>query len=83
MKHLGIDEFRERAIDYLTSGETLAIEHEGKIVGFYFPKEKTREEELKRAVDRLSQAVERAMVESGMTEDELADLFDLSQPFQL
>lgn len=63
MKHLGIDEFRERAIDYLTSGE-MAIEHEGKIVGFYFPKEKTREEELKRAVDRLSQAVERAMSDS-------------------
>lgn len=81
MKHVEAREFKERSLDYLTSNEPLAIKHEGEIIGFYYPKKRTKQEEVKRAVERLHQAVQQALAETGMTEDEFADLFDLSKPF--
>ena len=81
MKHVEAREFKERSLDYLTSNEPLAIEHEGEIIGFYYPKKRTKQEELERTSDRLHQAVQQALAETGMTEDEFADLFDLSKPF--
>lgn len=81
MKHVEAREFKERSLDYLTSNEPLAIEHKGEIIGFYYPKKRTKQEEVKCAVERLHQAVQQALAETGMTEDEFADLFDLSKPF--
>lgn len=81
MKHVEAREFKERSLDYLTSNEPLAIEHEGEIIGFYYPKKRTKQEELERKLDRLGQLVNQALAETGMTEDEFADLFDLSKPF--
>lgn len=81
MKQIEAREFKERSLDYLTGNEPLAIEYEGEVVGFYYPKKRTKQEEVKRAVERLDQAVKRVLAETGMTEDELADIFDLSKPF--
>ena len=39
------------------------------------------EEEMRQLLDNLSRAVKRLLDETGMTEDELADLFDLNKPF--
>ncbi len=81
LKHIELDEFRERMTDYLYGRTPLAVERDGEILGFYYPKNKTKEKELKRAVKQLELAVDLALAETGMTEDELADLFDLSKPF--
>lgn len=83
MKHVGVREFRDRATGYLKDSEPLAVERHGKLIGFYIPVEQkrgnTEEEEFRDALGRLDQTVRRVLEESGMTEDELADAFDLGK----
>lgn len=83
MKHVGVREFRDRATGYLKSAEPLAVERHGKLIGFYIPVEPERgatdEEEFRRALGRLDETVRRVLEESGMSEEELADAFDLSE----
>ncbi|MFB2836852.1 hypothetical protein [Floridanema evergladense] len=81
MKQVGVEELKERSLDYLTGNEALAIEHNGEVVGFYYPKKRPNQEEVECAVKQLSETVQRVLAETGMTEDELADLFDTSKPF--
>lgn len=84
MKHVGVREFRDRATSFLRETEPIAVERHGKLIGFYIPvkpKEKPgHEARLKEALERLEASVASALEESGMTEDELADYFDLSKP---
>ena len=83
MKHVGVREFRDRATGYMKGLEPLAIERHGKLIGFYIPVESGEsdpESDLKEALGRLEMAVSRAREESGMSEDELAEYFDLSRP---
>jgi hypothetical protein len=49
------------------------------VIGFYIPL-KRDEDEVRRAVAQLGQAVEQVLDETGMTEDELASLFDMRRP---
>ncbi|MCL1464233.1 hypothetical protein [Argonema galeatum] len=81
MKQVAVSELQEKATVYLTGSEQLAIEHNGEVVGFYYPKKRTKQEEVDRAVKQLSETVQQILAETGMTEDELADLFDTSKPF--
>jgi hypothetical protein len=83
VKHVGVREFRDRATGYLKDSEPLAVERHGRLIGFYIPvesREPDREVRLKEALGRLEEGVARAMEESGMSEDELAEYFDLSRP---
>lgn len=82
MKHVGIKEFRDRATSYFKATEPIAVERHGKLIGFYIPVESKRasEAELNEMIDRLEASVARVLEETGMTEDELADYFDLSKP---
>lgn len=83
MKHIGVREFRDRATGYLKEAEPLAVERHGKVIGFYIPvepKEPEREERLRESLQRLESTLSRALEESGITEDELAEYFDLSKP---
>ena len=81
MKQVAVSELQEKAAKYLTGEEPLAIEHDGEVVGYYYPKKRTKQEEVERAVKQLRETVDRVLAETGMTEDELADLFDTSKPF--
>lgn len=81
MKQVAVSELQEKAAVILTGSEPLAIEHNGEVVGFYYPKKRSKPEEVERAVKQLSETVQRVLAETGMTEDELADLFDTSKPF--
>lgn len=81
MKQVAVSELQEKATDYLTGSEPLAIEHNGEVVGYYYPKKRTKHEELERDLERLDQLVKQIRAKNGMTEDEFADLFDLSKPF--
>ncbi len=80
MKKVGVREFRDHATKYLAGGEPLEIERHGRPIGYYIPVKHPDEEEVREAVARLAEAVERVLAETGMTEDELAELFDLSRP---
>ncbi len=76
MKSVGVREFRDHATKYLAGPETVAINRHGRVIGFYVPL-KRDEDEVRRAVAQLGQAVEQVLDEAGMIEDELAGVFDM------
>lgn len=80
LKNVGVREFRDHATKYLAGPETVAVNRHGRVIGFYIPL-KRDEDEVRRAVAQLGQAVEQVLDETGMTEDELASLFDMRRPF--
>ena len=82
MRHVGVREFRDRATGLLKEAEPIAVERHGRVIGFYIPVESKKgdEEELREALARLDASVKRVLEETGMTEDELAEYFDLSKP---
>jgi antitoxin (DNA-binding transcriptional repressor) of toxin-antitoxin stability system len=79
MKQVGVREFRDHATLYLSGNESIAVTKNGRTIGVYTPF-KQDYEKRKRAIDDLSRTVNRVLQETGMTEDELADIFDLSKP---
>ena len=82
MKSVGIREFRDKASQYLSSREVVAVKRHGKLVGFYIPVTQSEEIEIEQALQRLNQTVEKASAESGMDEAALARALDLSQEEQ-
>ena len=82
MKSVGIREFRDKASQYLSSREVIAVKRHGKLVGFYIPVTQSEEIEIEQALQRLNQTVEKAIAESGMDEAALARALDLSQEEQ-
>ncbi len=85
VKRVGVREFRDRATGYFKETEPIAVERHGRLIGFYIPvepkEEPGHEARSRAALERLERAVARALEESGMTEDELADAFDLSKSY--
>jgi hypothetical protein len=79
MKNVGVREFRDHATKYLAGPEPVAVNRHGRVIGFYIPLERD-EDEVRRAVAKLGEAVEQVLGETGMTEDELAGLFDMRRP---
>jgi hypothetical protein len=79
MKQIPIDTLNQNAIACLTTGEPLVIEHEGKILGIFLPKQPVTAH-LDQALDKLDQTLDKILTETGMTEAEFAAYFDLSQP---
>ncbi len=96
MKRVSAAEFQERASEYVDAGETLSIERDGRRIGYYLPvspaspltnglmgirRPTATPEERRQAVERLREALARVYAETGLTEDEFADLMDPSKPF--
>ncbi len=79
MIHAGIRDFRDRATRYLAGNDVIAIERHGKTVGFYIPVPTRETEKGERALAELREAVRKAMAETGMSEEQLAEMFDVSQ----
>lgn len=76
MQNVSVREFRDHATKYLAGPDPVAVNRHGKLIGFYLPL-KRDENEVRRAVAQLGQAVEQVLDEAGMTEDELASAFDM------
>lgn len=90
MKRINIGDFREHMDDYVACDQVLEIERDGRRVGVFIPVAASPSDvvaprepkpDVKEAMDRLGQAVQRVLDETGLTEDELVDLFDLNKPF--
>jgi hypothetical protein len=64
----------------MAQSEPLAVEHDGQVIGYYLPVPARRSEEIRRAMDHLERTLARVAAETGLTEDELAGLFDLTRP---
>jgi hypothetical protein len=76
VKNVGVREFRDHATTYLSGSDPIAVSKHGQVIGFYIPLE--RDPELaKRSIEQLGRSVEKILEETGMSEDELAQLFDL------
>lgn len=81
MRHVGVREFRDRATAWLKGSQPLAVERHGKVVGFYIPVEEpqSESEQFRAALLKLERTVEEALEKTGMSEDELAEAFDLNK----
>ena len=76
LKTVGIREFRDHATAYLSGAEPVAVSKHGQVIGFYIPVERDQEQ-TQRALDRLAATVGKVLADTGMTEDDLAELLDL------
>ncbi|MGH3168434.1 MAG: hypothetical protein ACRDN0_21455 [Trebonia sp.] len=52
------------------------MSNHGQVIGFYIPVEGDREH-ARRAIERLGRSVDEILAETGMTEDDLAQVLDL------
>ena len=83
MKRVGVREFRDHATKYLHGEEAVTIERNGEPIGIYIPTGGAeRKKRAAEAMARLERTVERVLAETGMTEDELSRLWDLSVPIE-
>ena len=75
MRKVGIREFRDKATTLLATGETLLVERHGHPVGYFVPiKQKGDETD---ALQKLGDALERAVNDTGLSEEQLSELFTL------
>jgi antitoxin (DNA-binding transcriptional repressor) of toxin-antitoxin stability system len=79
VEKVGIREFRERAGQYLAGSEPVAITRNGQVIGFYVPVPPDRAA-TDLALERVASTVERIRKRTGMSEDAVADRFDLRKP---
>jgi antitoxin (DNA-binding transcriptional repressor) of toxin-antitoxin stability system len=78
LKNVGVREFRDHATSYLSGSDPVAVSKHGRVIGFYVPVERD-EEQVRRGLAELGETVERILAETGMTENELANVSDLRQ----
>lgn len=76
MKVVGVRDFRDHATRYLAGTEPVAVSNRGNVVGFYIPLQRDHQQ-TERALKQLGIKVQQLLSETGMTEDELAQLFRL------
>ncbi|HET7388232.1 MAG TPA: hypothetical protein VFJ19_16380 [Nocardioidaceae bacterium] len=76
LKNVGVREFRDHATAYLSGPDPVAVSKHGRVIGFYIPLERDIEE-VQRAVAQLTASIDRVVVESGLSEDDLDRLLDL------
>jgi hypothetical protein len=85
MKSVGVREFRDHASKYLDTDEILSIERHGRTIGYFIPAKgeptvAERRAQLKEALDGLAKLSKEIQERTGLTEDEVADLFDYKKP---
>ena len=81
MKHVAMGEFIAQVGTFVEGDEPIAVERDGRTIGYYTPTSRIGLAESRAALARLEETIARVTASSGMTEDELADLFDLNKPF--
>jgi hypothetical protein len=80
MKHVNIREYEDHATQYLSGHEALTIEHDGVPIGYYIPSRAGRRANAQQALDQLGETMQRILDKTGLTEDELVDLFVFTKP---
>ena len=95
MKRVPAEEFAEHAAEYLEGTEPVSVEKDGEVIGRYVPTpnghavngvvsdedRRKNKAELRAHFARLQGVLQEIYAETGMTEDEFADLFDTKKPF--
>ncbi|MCQ3809784.1 MAG: type II toxin-antitoxin system Phd/YefM family antitoxin [Acidimicrobiia bacterium] len=73
MRSVGVREFRDQATTLMKLGETIRIERHGKPVGFFVPVPTPKHDrrEIDESLDRVGDAVERVLAQTGFDEEGL------------
>ena len=79
MKTIGVREFRDHATSYLAGSEAVAVSNRGTVIGFYIPLQRDPEA-TRRALERLGARVQQILTDTGISEEELAELFRFREP---
>jgi hypothetical protein len=79
VKRVGVRKFRDHAAQYLSGDESVAVEQNGQLLGFYIPVGGDRPASLAQALERLEREIRCVLDETGLSEDELSRLYDLSE----
>ena len=74
MERVGVREFKAKASEYLRMGKPLTVTRHGEVMGFYIPVKRRDEQKLRRDLEALKEAIQEALEETGLSQDELADL---------
>jgi hypothetical protein len=80
VQRITIHEFSKDAGRYLAGDNAVVVEQDGETVGYYVPIAARGRQNESDAFDRLEKTVQRVLAETGLTEEELSRLFDLSEP---
>lgn len=80
LKHIGVREMRSDLSRHVAGDDIIAIERHGHLLGFYIPVRRASEAGQEELLRRADEAFARLREESGMSEDELAAMLDLSHP---
>jgi hypothetical protein len=76
MIRVGIDELRNTADVFFSSGEPLVVERDGKTIGFYIPITAKDRSTGRAALEDFENVISGILERTGMTEDELLDTDD-------
>ncbi|MGQ0716719.1 MAG: hypothetical protein ACT4NP_05260 [Pseudonocardiales bacterium] len=76
LKTVGVRGFRDHATTYLSGSDPVVVSKHGRVIGFYIPLQRD-EDEVRRALARLGETVSQVLDETGLSEGELAQMFDL------
>lgn len=73
MRSVGVREFRDQATTLMKLGETIRIERHGKPVGFFVPVPTPKHDrrEIDESLDRVGDAVEQVLAQTGLDEEGL------------
>ncbi len=74
MERVGVREFKTKASEYLRMGKPLTVTRHGEVMGFYIPVKRRNEEKINRDLEALKEAIREATLETGLSQDELADV---------
>jgi hypothetical protein len=76
LKTVGVREFRDHATTHLSGSDPVAVSKHSRVVGFYIPLARDGGE-VRRALARLGETVGQVLEETGLSEGELAQMFDM------
>ena len=79
MKKVELHELQHQVL--VTGKETLAVEQNGKLLGYFYPVVKPDKAEADALWERLDKALDKAAAESGMDREALIDALDPRKPF--
>lgn len=79
MKKVELHELSNQVL--VTGKEALAVEQNGKLLGYFYPVVKPNKAEADALWDRLDKVLDKAAAESGMDREALIDALDPRKPF--
>jgi antitoxin (DNA-binding transcriptional repressor) of toxin-antitoxin stability system len=81
MRRIDIRELPDQSDEEIRSGETYAVERDGKVLAYLVPVRHIDPDEAQKAFDQLNRTIDESL-QNGYTREQLAEDMDLSRPFK-